>query len=364
MPNILTALHFRPRKMWLLATNHPRVQAAAQCTKSILTALGIATTIVERVPPYDAAEVERICGAIASQSGPLLFNLTGGTKLMVLGAFSAARSSGMPVAYLDFPARRMHWLAPERAEAEPLNDSVFHDIDVRTYLAAHGVSSSEEPRIRGLARLFGQAEFLASQAAEFHHLSARLRYSHHTGQWCPIASRRASTTAMLRRLLDWGYLEAQSAAQPALVRFSEVGKRFLGGPWLEYFVASRLRGLDLQDVAFRVPLKVEGGGGRIDSELDVAATYQGCLLVVSCKTTSIKSRKDPDAYVDHLDELRALGPLLGGTYCRCALVTSEDLGRRPARRVVERAALYRIPLFDRSCFPALTEHFRRLLGSM
>ena len=156
MPNVLAALALEPAQIILLHT--PRTAPQAAWINHALRRAGLQFEIELRAlsaaPNVNetGARVRTACeDANAAEFIPVV-NITGGTKLMSIGAFAATLSRGWPSLYVDTDNRRIlqvgHHAPPEllrdgfaalsRAEAK---------LNVDVVAAAHGcehVSSGED----------------------------------------------------------------------------------------------------------------------------------------------------------------------------------------------------------------------------
>ncbi len=106
VPNLLPFLHYRPARMLLVHTE--RVAPAANLA-AVVKKLGGCEVEFCSVPPYRIAEAtEAIEGKIGElvengwRTDELMFNLTGGTKAMVLAGYQVAnRHLGCPLIYVE-----------------------------------------------------------------------------------------------------------------------------------------------------------------------------------------------------------------------------------------------------------------------
>lgn len=100
VPNLLPILHFKPKEVVLVNTES--TLSTSEKLEKLLHKKCDVTTL--KVDPYDIStihhKVERFF-AKTHEKEDLLFNITGGTKPMVLGSFLLAQRLRMPIIYLQ-----------------------------------------------------------------------------------------------------------------------------------------------------------------------------------------------------------------------------------------------------------------------
>src|SRR5207244_1416450 len=79
--------------------------------------------------------------------------------------------------------------------------------------------------------------------------------------------------------------------------------------WLEALAFAACRDAGCDDVQWKIPVT------GITTDFDVVATYGAIMLVCSCKSGDFKN--------SHLDELDAQSRLVGGLFCRRAILLKE-----------------------------------------
>jgi hypothetical protein len=104
IPNLLPIRHLPPDTVVLVCTE--RTQAAAERLEGLLGCIAIYCAVA----PYDIRAIVRDLSSLIEDRGwtaaDLLFNLTGGTKAMALGAYLVAANLKVPFLYLQSEGKR------------------------------------------------------------------------------------------------------------------------------------------------------------------------------------------------------------------------------------------------------------------
>ncbi|HPO01308.1 MAG TPA: DUF1887 family CARF protein [Opitutaceae bacterium] len=173
MPNVLAALALEPAHITLLHT--PRTEPQAAWINNALRRAGLQFEAELRplsttpdVNETGAAVRTAAEAAVAASLAPVI-NITGGTKLMSLGAFAATHSQGWPALYVDSENRRFLQVG-NHLLPEPLRDGwaaltrAEGRLNVDVVAAAHGcehVSGGADP-----APFLELAEYLRTHPQE------------------------------------------------------------------------------------------------------------------------------------------------------------------------------------------------------
>lgn len=366
LPNLIPALMQRPDKIHLACSGPMCERALDRRLARLLRREAIDVEIVPGVPDAGIAEILRFAFDLAQRiadehpDAEIVFNATGGTKLMTLAFVEAFRALGARILYTDTAHRRIEWL-PEGPDAEPQTDDMKDVLDVPRYLDAQGfrfsgaVSDDPDWRERAAARkaackylgrqaeriqdFIGAINGLADQALDGGEALVEPRQVFNGVPW----GKWQETLGELTRhgLLRW----RDGSADIEFV--DDESARFLHGGWLEEYAWHVLK----DDGAFDVRLGVRGRwdtGDRAENEFDVLATQANQLLFIECKTLRHLERNDNTlAYkVDSLGT-DARG-LFGATWILAA--------REPSTVLHERARQARFRVLGPGELPRLREH--------
>lgn len=339
LPNLIAALQLGARRVVMLET--PAMADSARNLKTALTAHGIE---VERAP-FDDASPERIVAAAEAAAlqfgqGALVFNATGGHKLMTLALSEQLRmADDLHVLYCETRHDRLDWLLPA-ATTEPLDDVLRLD-DVlltqgqriqtrgeRDGYWAHDAQARETltrelgDHANTLARFFGTLNRLADQCLR----------NEPDGPWqfeqeleFTPGGRNAD---VLRRAAECELLHWDNDTR--VVFKSEAAARYFRGGWLEEYAWIKLRGIKPRD--WSVNLRAVSAKSAAENEYDALIVHRNRLLLIECKT----SRFGRDAVKDasYVYKLAQLASQTGGSMAQSLLLSartvSEDVRKRAA----------------------------------
>ena len=316
--NLIPALQLGATEVVVLET--PEMRAHAVQLRRALESRGIR---VER-QPFDDSTPQRIASeaeAVAMKLGerPLVFNATGGHKLMTLAlARELPMMDDLHLLYLETRDNRLDWLLPE-AQTEPMQDVLgIEDVlltqgfrclrngtrDVAAQQAAHERATLTRrlgDEAKTLARFFGVLNWLASSALGDSAGSGALR------QQLKQAPRRHEE-AVLQQAQALGLVHWDGTTE--LVFTSREAAVYFAGGWLEEYVATKLRGLRPRDHAINLEIEsVEGA----KNEIDALVVHRNRALLIECKTARFGRDIEKDqSYVYKLAQLtRQVGGLMG-----------------------------------------------------
>lgn len=338
LANLIPAVQLGAREVVILET--AAMRQSAERLKAALKARGIAV----RRQPFNDASPEAIVAAaqhIACELGeaPLIFNATGGHKLMTLALtqeFQDLAGDNLHLLYCETRYDRIDWLRPQ-AVTEPMGDLLkledillaqgyrmrtrgdrnvqwCVDADQRGSLT-HALGDGADK----LARFFGTLNWLADQA--LNEPDGAFRPRQELG--VVPGGRHAE---LLRNAEKLGLLNWDGDSEIVFAH-SDAARYFRGG-WLEEYVWLKIRSLKPADVA--INLVIESVEGKAPNELDAAIVHRNRLLVVECKAKRFGREHAKDA--DHIYKLAQLAQQTGGLMGRGLLLSarqvSEDLRAR------------------------------------
>lgn len=331
LANLIPALQLGAREVAILET--PGMRASAENLKVALKAHGIA---VKRLP-FDDASPEAIVDSaqrIACDLGenPLVFNATGGHKLMTLALTDEMRAlagDNLHLLYCETRYDRIDWLRPE-AITEPMTDV----LKLEDVLLAQGyrIQTRGERDVQWcvdadqrrpltltmgdgadkLARFFGTLNWLADKA--LNEPDGPFRPSQEFDFAPGGRNAELLREAEKQGLLHWDGDSEIIFAQPDAARY------FRGG-WLEEYVWLKLRSLKPGDSA--INLRIETAGEKTDNELDAAIVHRNRLLIVECKAKRFGRDHGKDS--DHIYKLAQLASKVGGIMGRGLLLSARPV---------------------------------------
>lgn len=352
LANLIPALQLGATEVVILET--PAMKLSAGHLKRVLESHGVRVerrAFDDSTPQQVASEAEAV--AVHLGERPLVFNATGGHKLMTLALSRALPMvDDLHLLYLETRDNRLDWLAPD-ARTEAMQDVVgvddmlllhgFQRIsdgnrDVAAQQAAHERSSLTRflgDEAKQLARFFGTLNWLASDA---------LKASQGSGALCQRLDSvpRGRNAEILQRAQELGLLHWGGDTE--VVFASREAAAYFAGGWLEEFVATKLRGLKPKEHA--VNLKIGSAGGT-ENEIDAVAVHRNRALLIECKTARFGRDTDKDqAYVYKLAQLtQQVGGLMGRSLLLSARPVQQEIRQRAREYKVDVLAAEEISQF-------------------
>lgn len=347
LANLIPALMERPDKVYLVTSVAMCAKGMDKRLKKQLGRQGIETEIRFQAPD---AGLEAIRGyalemldAIrhAHPDATLVFNATGGTKLMALGFFEMLRGEAARVIYTD-TAHQCIEVLHDNSQAIPATLPMRDVLDVRAYLLAQGFSysddqSSEDGRMERMTARKQACKYLARHANELGEFigainalagnaledkGQRLAWPRQNFREKPRGRWADALRELVKGgLMDWGggveidFRDAESA-------------RFLQGGWLEEYAWHVVRDERVHDVRLNVRGAWEGAQ-EAKNEFDVLACHRNQLLFIECKTLKFDAGQNDN---DLSYKVESLGKdtrgLFGETWLLSARAPSEILKDR------------------------------------
>jgi|GEM_PF-4032826 len=336
---------------------------------------------------YDAESARRIVAeAIAAFPGTrIVLNLNGGTAMMALGAYTAARqvvrreeSRRIMLQYVVTADRSFRYCELPRGAWHKVGfPSVFAGLSLETLCAAYGVKLvlepdrhpawnkpasrfANEPALLDVARKIKQCNF-TYQPTSFIDEANNRQNSGLALQQRPETYKPPDNTVgrFCEELAAVGLLKREGRGY--VVPPSKDVCDFWRGQWLERAIYGSL--LPLQE-ANLLASRDDGGlllNVRIEAqkdEIDVAALFMGQLLIVECKDWSFGHQVAPRQVAEFKRALDRLGELRKqvGTFSRAYMATTQLPEAR--EEIVRRCREFGITLIELARLPAALE--RRL----
>lgn len=143
MQNVLPAMALLPKRLVFIASQVSKNSIPNE--KNALKLAGISAEFIEEILPSDFPSWQETHNAIIKNlpaDSPCVINLTGGTKLMSIGAWSAATEHKVPAFYCH--TRTKSWLSAGTATLPDMSDmaSLVNRLSLKILMAAHGKDES------------------------------------------------------------------------------------------------------------------------------------------------------------------------------------------------------------------------------
>ncbi|MEW6245668.1 MAG: DUF1887 family CARF protein [Nitrospirota bacterium] len=335
LPTVIPCLMHRPDRVVLVASQP--MAAKADRLRRLLEQAGSQVAIRDKAPDAGLDRIRAYAAKLADElvakvSGTeVVFNATGGNKLMTLGFVEVFRERADRIIYTDTAHGRIEVIYDRhtmRPQPEPMPDV----LDVPRYLAVQGfryqTSVGDDPA--WLARIDARREVAAVLAREAVRRSGLIGFINGLAHRAvdkqgrelvqPVHRLEHAWHGKWRRLFDqFAHAGLLTPEGTGVVRFNDLdAARFLGGGWLEEYAFVVAREAGLCDVRMGVRGLWEGAESA-RNEFDVLACHRNRLLFIECKTLRFKGDENDN---DLAYKVTSLGDdargLLGDTWVLAA----------------------------------------------
>lgn len=353
MPNLLPLLALRPRHVIQICSNEPRIRLGAQRLEAAAREAGCDAQFqiheIDSTSPR-ADQIKHAHKQLLSIFPSGVVNLTGGTKMMSLGAYlGASEFHEVAILYCDTASKAFIQVGRESLPAWiPTFDEVIRSLTLRVVMAAHGnapaswrFDTASVPllefgnrawQLRTLhAGAFQSCRFGDSIRSFYRSDHGKIPTSADKLQSLVVADLTSSIAGELPQPVT-AFLAAAAEAE-LLVRLDDGGFRLAAGPvgkgklrshverianlldgsWLELGVLEFITH-SAQHLDPHWSVEPLGADSTAYGETDLIAvnTRHAALEIISCKT----ALKQP---LEHLEGLRARATNLGGSHARATL---------------------------------------------
>lgn len=351
LPNFIPVLaeDFRPQEVILLATE-PMKKKAETLAEVMKNRCRVNVQIFDLHDEYDIQSVrEEIFNLLLNiDKQKVALNVTGGTKLMAIGAYGMFRDEGYPVFY--FTAKDNRILLLENNEQFVLQPS---KIKIEDYLQLYGYPVRKGYTInrqtqRNLPKLWEELVKGINNFAEgltaLNYVISHINKNDLTADISQLDYQHQQNLNYLLHLLEDNELLSQ---QNGKLHFPDLeAKKYVAGGWFEDYVFDVIRKIPgVQDVALNVQIENSDKNTNQHNELDVVMLANNVLHVLECKTANFSSnKKEADNALYKLETLKKLG----GLKTRAALISYRETGGHGARNTIrDRAKGAQIELIER-----------------
>jgi hypothetical protein len=330
--NLIPALQLQATEVLILET--PAMREAAKNLQRALEKHGIE---IHRLPFDDStpAAIEESAAQIALNLGeePLVFNATGGHKLMVLALTEnlAALADGLSLVYAETRHDRLDWLKPKPSE-EPMQSV----LDIDDILNAQGYRRVTDKNRDG----FWQAE-IEKRAQLTREMGDRAeRYERFFGLLNKLADLALNDGNVFRAKQEFDYTPGGDFADllkqaqdfhllvwngEEIVFSSKEAAAYFRGGWLEEYVWFKLKGLAqaTSQPDWAVNLKMASFATQTENEFDAVVVCRNRLLAIECKTSGFGKNQLKD--VGYIYKLKQLAEQVGGSMSSKLLLSARTI---------------------------------------
>lgn len=351
LQNLLPILALRPQRVVQVRSGNPEIAARSGYLHDAVAELranplyrGFAPEFEDVVLPSASPGIEETrehVSAVLGRCRDAVVNFTGGTKLMSVGAYEAARSSGAGTLYCDTQENRFLVTDPARFPRLPAFELLAALLTVPVLLAAHGAARDQwrtQPCPERFLDFARRAWAIRDANRDLPELRAyddavRLHFRCEGKGRVPDSKQKLRelaakplprpTNAVVTRLLDIardaGLLRRDNAGNVFVTCAAERAgveqlDNLLRATWLELFVVDLLkRNPAFTDVCWSLaPVRSQQVAFGETDVLCVDVRHCA-LLMVSCKTSL------PEAKLEHIEAVAQRARDFGGSHARAAL---------------------------------------------
>ncbi len=335
--NIIPILYEDTRPQVVLLLVSRTMKAKSEILKNCLKDLGC-RVYSRTIEDYDISSIkDQVLQALQQfKDKTVALNITGGTKIMALGAFEAmiTASKNNQVFYLDSVNQQVLQLFPVFA-----SQSLPELLDVPTALQSYGFSikadssSSLDRDTKKLteyliqnvsiyARPLAKLNYYTSKAGKVENLSVKLENKDNHDKYF---------LDLIELFKKYKLLIFDGSQK---IRFpNEASRLYVNGGWLEDYVLEQVKGLKLTEDIYdcRSNLRVKSPN-KVENEIDVAFTAKNRLHLIECKTVNYQSHRnlakgDQAAY--KLDSIR---DMMAGTFGKAIIVSYQKMTKHDRQR--------------------------------
>lgn len=326
---LLGALLCAPSDVHIHAVTTPVMAARAASFEKTCWKNRIACSI-HPLPVARMTEIDRLLDDVlaAHSGGSWAVNITGGTKLMTLGAYAWAVKNRIPAFYIDTANRTYEFYSDGRWQSLPLASVLKYEALLNLYgYEVWESDSSPVPAGHGLA-----ARKMLDLAASEEGLEALHILNERSVTAGPRFGLKVSYAS--RPYMDRLLAICKAAGQldydgSMLVFRDEAARRWCNGIWLEQYVQAILADLEAENRISSWAVNVKIAGPGYGNELDAVFTAHNRLYVIECKTARLAGKPAAASILYKADSLK---DRVGGIFTRSMLCALDDLTPVEAQR--------------------------------
>jgi hypothetical protein len=266
-------------------------------------------------------------------------NLTGGTKIMSIGAYNFFRYKSSEIYYVPIGKNVYRKIFPEKKKRE---FQIDYRLGVTEYLKSYGVTILKPENMNSLLKTS------AETSALFHHYIAADNSDHDIlNRLRAVRGKKKVAINSLDGLAE--YLDNISFKNEAPGWLNKYEVAYLTGDWFEEYAYSLIKEkLALKDHDIATDLSIQRKNVR--NQFDVMFTYHNALNVVECKTGIFDPHSNKNILNDTVYKLAALKRDFG-LFVKSYIFTLSDCGDakdciRPME--IDRGKLFNIEIVDRT----------------
>lgn len=362
LPNLIPALQYQAQKVFIIETSE-----MSEKTGNLSAALKPHGIEVERIF-FDDSTPEKIIAsaqeiAIKLGENPIVFNATGGHKLMLLALTSEMQQlagNNMHLIYCETRHNRIDQLLPI-AIIDPMCDLLKLDDYLITqgyrikHRQEHDVKwmNDADQRVSLTRKMGDEADKLARFFGALNRLADKALANGTDGSFRPVQEFKPTpggrNAELIRNAEKLGLLKWNGKAEVVFSN-AEAAQYFRGG-WVEEYIWLKLRMIKPTDYA--INLEIENIIKHTPNELDAVLVHRNRMLIVECKSKRFGQNQGKDT--DHIYKLAQLKQQLAGTMGRALLLSARPVNQE----IKDRAAEYKIDVLAGEEIKQVAAYFKK-----
>lgn len=309
IPNILGIHHFEPDYIIFCTTEKMENQKRTDAIINTLKLYGLNYSPENRhlritVDQDCLDDCELKFSELAEQyrNDEVVVNLTGGTKIMVLGAYNIFKSYAKRMIYTPIPKNEFITVYPKDDSCKK-TEHYNLKLSVEAYVTAYGVKVKKPENIEPLKSIALSNENLCRwMALNYSAIEDTLfEFYKNLNKHRSDKNFRLKLEFSLRKEEEREFLKKLGMANRTIEKtLSKNEIRFLTGDWLSDYCFNEIAALPVDDCVTGIELVSPKG---VDNEFDVMFTKDNALYIVECK--SLQPSKD-EKYQDFLYKISAI----------------------------------------------------------
>lgn len=357
IPNVIVADNFKPDIYWFISTKRMEEEEKTKCIENALKLRGhnlmeenVKKVVVNQDSLTDCIEkIERAVDQVqVTEDVSYIVNITGGNKIMALGAFEVFTNIGQKVSigYMPLGSNEFIQIYPRKRPFKTTHLSV--QMSLEDYLACYGFTIQNKEKLPRIIELAYKRKEISNWTLNnyqklkgilgfmYKYLGDKRKVKHY--RFTEIFNRQLSDIEkdFLSRL---GFQYYGSTITKNLTK-DEIS--YLTGGWLEEYVFvivnELVREKILDDALIGMQIKSIHGS---DSELDTAFMKNNAFYHIECKTLGDKNEQN--IVRDEIYKKGAISTLLGKGSKRAIICTTFD---ELKESVFNRARDYDVEVLD------------------
>lgn len=335
--NFFPAVTYRPQEAVLFITREMAGNGTVKALKSALTK-AVPGIVISEAALADAYDLTGIRETVAAEiekrrDRKVVINITGGTKIMAIGAMLAGSAAHTPCFYLNESDNRVSLIDPNSNEQAAIRQGRPIEMKLENYLAAYGFTLESSTPFAPLSEDEDRLIYSLIRSRSFKDSMPRINQLATTREACdnleaPISGtyipkrQREAFDELCATFEDAGRLSVRND----IVTFkSEEDRFFVAGGWLERYVCSELEHMGLNPMSNIVV------SSAACNEIDVGFMHNGTFYIVECKTSNMSMGRIANPVIYKLESLKKFG----GLRTRLILVSYRMLYDESYKRAVD-----------------------------